>query len=358
MVNKSKRKSKILNIAFILAVFIGLIIYIINVEGIPNIVHVLKTADYKWILIGIGCLLCEWILEAIVMHIPLKKMYPNHKYALSLQVNIVGRFFNNITPFSSGGQPFQAYVMSKYGLRVSDTFSVLMMKFVVYQVALFSWAIILLIANFQFFNQTFNNYMWLVVLGFLLNLIATLFILIAGINKKIILSMANGLIKIGSKIRFGKRRLIKDIDATKAKAEESISNYNKQFNDMRCHKSTIFKMYIFSMLQLLAYFSIPYMIYRAFGNFGITYPQVLLVQTYLLLIMSFIPTPGSGLGAEGGFALLYKTVFLTGLNMAILFWRVYTFYLPIIVGLFVFLYLNKNLIDMELDGAKEIQEND
>ena len=49
--------------------------------------------------------------------------------------------------------------------------------------------------------------------------------------------------------------------------------------------------------------------------------------------MTFIPTPGSGLGAEGGFYLLFQSIFKEEtMNMAILFWRLYTFYLPILVG--------------------------
>lgn len=174
-----------------------------------------------------------------------------------------------------------------------------------------------------------------------MNLIATLFILVAGINKNIILKIARPIIKIGAKVKLRKRRLVKDVDATLTKAEESISNYSMQFNKMKGHKFTLIKMYIAAMIQILAYLSIPFMIYKAFGNVGTTYIEIVTVQTYLLLIMSFIPTPGSGLGAEGGFALLYQTIFITGLHMAILFWRIYTFYLPIIVGALVLLFISR-----------------
>ena len=267
-VKQKSKKSKILNFVFIFAVFIGLIIYMINVDGIDNILYILKNADYKWILIGLICLFAEWSLEALVMHIPLKKMYPKHKYMLSLKTNIIGRLFNNITPFSSGGQPFQAYILKKHGLRASDTLSVLMMKFVVYQIGLFAWAIVLLFMNLNFFNNTFNDYIWLVVLGFVMNLIATIFILIAGINKNIILKIARPLIKLGSKIKIGKRHLVKDLDTTLNKVEDSISNYSMQFNNMKGQKSILIKMFVVQIFQFLAYFSIPFMIYKAFGNFG------------------------------------------------------------------------------------------
>jgi uncharacterized membrane protein YbhN (UPF0104 family) len=49
--------------------------------------------------------------------------------------------------------------------------------------------------------------------------------------------------------------------------------------------------------------------------------------------MTFTPTPGAGLGAEGGFYILFSSVFQKGsIGMSILFWRMYTFYLPIIIG--------------------------
>ena len=222
-VNKRSTKSKVINFLFIFAVFVGLIIYMISVDGIDNIINVLKNANYVWILVGLGCLLIEWVSEAYIMHIPLKKMYPKHKYKLSLQTNIIGRLFNNITPFSSGGQPFIAYILKKHGLRASDTLSVLMMKFVVYQFGLFTWALILMLTNLEFFNNTFGNYIWLVVLGFIMNLIATIFILTAGINKNIILKIAKPFIKLGSKIKIGKRKLVKDLDATITKIDGSIS---------------------------------------------------------------------------------------------------------------------------------------
>ena len=102
---------------------------------------------------------------------------------------------------------------------------------------------------------------------------------------------------------------------------------------MKSEKAMVVKMFLTAVIQSLVYYSITYMVYRAFGNHGITFFQIIPVQAFLLLIMTFVPTPGSGLGAEGGFYLLFNSIFQVGtINMSILFWRLYTFYLPIIVG--------------------------
>ena len=111
---------------------------------------------------------------------------------------------------------------------------------------------------------------------------------------------------------------------------------------MKSEKKMVIKMFLVAIVQSFAYYSITYMIYRAFGNSGITIWQIIPIQAFLLLIMMFVPTPGSGLGAEGGFYLLFNSVFKEGtINMSILFWRIYTFYLPILVGA-LFLIPTKN----------------
>ena len=60
----------------------------------------------------------------------------------------------------------------------------------------------------------------------------------------------------------------------------------------------ILKMFIASTLQNLANFSITYMVYRAFGNFGISFWQIIPLQAFLVLVMAVIPTPGAGLGSR------------------------------------------------------------
>ena len=351
-VKQSSTRSKILNFTFIFAVFFGFIIYTINVDGIDVINEILTNADYRWIGLGFLCLIAEWSFEALGIHIPLKKMYPNLKYFISFKTNLVGKFFNNVTPFSSGGQPFQAYILTKYGLKMSDTFSVLMMKFIVYEVCLFTWVFILIGLNFNFFNQILAGHIPLIMLGLFMNLIAVSFILVAGVNKNVILKIANPFIKLAAKIRFGKRRIIKDLDAALKYADDSVSNYSNQFNEIKRQKRNLLKMYIAGMFQLLGYFSITYMIYKAFGNTSVSYLQVIMVQSILLLTMSFIPTPGSGLGAEGIFGLFFNEIFKIGLNTAILFWRLFTYYLPIVVGPFALFSVNRKMLDKEL---KEVE---
>ncbi len=322
------KKMTIINFTLILVIFIGLLIYMFSVDGIDNIMQVLKSVDYRWVMLGIVCLGINWICDAITLYIPLKRMYEKQTFKNAFKVTMIGQLFNNITPFASGGQPMQAYELSKTGKRVSDSLSAMAMKFIITQTALVVSTIVVVLFEFQFFAGLMQQYIWVAVAGFSVNILAIIGVILVGIKKRIITFFTTPIIKF-----LGKIHILKHPEQTIEKLDKSIDNFREQFLYMKQEKKMVLKMFISATIQSFAYYSITYMVYKAFGNSGVTFWQIIPTQAVLLLIMMFIPTPGSGLGAEGGFYLLFQSIFKEGtINMSILFWRMYTFYLPIIVG--------------------------
>lgn len=137
--------------------------------------------------------------------------------------------------------------------------------------------------------------------------------------------------------------------------KNSMDNFNKQFKEMNKQKDTVTQMLLLGILQSFLYYSITYMIYRAFGNSGAPFFKVITIQAFLMLLMTITPTPGAGLGAEGGFGLFFERIFENGtLALSMLFWRLYVFYLPIIVGTFFFIPTRRR-IRKEEKVKKEVE---
>ncbi len=338
IVDIKNKKSTILNICLIIVICIGLLIYMITVDGIENIIKVLSSVDYKWVLAGLICLLIHWTCESLNLHIPIKKIYKNQKFTNSIKVSMIGQLFHNITPFASGGQPMQAYELSKSGKRVSDAFSAMAIKFIITQTALVITTLVIVCIEFNFLKDLLQNYKWIAIIGVIVNIVAILLVVLAGIKKEIIIVIVNPIIKL-----LGKLHIVKDTQKVTDKMNESIENFNNQFSIIKSEKKMVINMFIVAVIQSMAYYSITYMVYRAFGNYGISFFKIVPAQAFLLLIMTFIPTPGAGLGAEGGFYVLFNSMFKEGtINMSILFWRIYTFYLPILIGL-IFLIPRKKI---------------
>ena len=292
-VKPANKKVIFFNFLLIIVIFIGLFIYMINVDGIDNIITLLQSVDYKWVIAGIIYLAIHWTCEAVNLHIPIKKMYPNQKFTNSFKVSMVGQLFNNITPFSTGGQPMQAYELTKTGKRVSNSLSAMAMKFIITQTALVVSTLIVVLFEFSFFANLMQDYLWIAIVGFGVNVLAIIVVILAGIKKKIITFFTTPIIKL-----LGKIHIFKNPEKTIEKLDKSIDNFREQFLFMKSEKKMVLKMFITAVIQSFAYYSITYMVYRAFGNSGVTFWQIIPTQAFLLLIMTFIPTPGSGLGAE------------------------------------------------------------
>lgn len=327
-IKPTSKKTILINIAIILIIFICLFIYMINVDGIDNIINLLKNSDLRWVGIGLVCIVIYWITEAACLHIPFKKMFKGQKFSNTFRISMIGQLFNNITPFSSGGQPMQAYEMSKDGKKMSDALSILVMKFIISQTTLVIFTAIVLIFQFSYFTTLVNNFLFLAIFGFAVNIGAIIFIFLMGVNKKLVLVILKPIY-----ILLGKLKIFKNVDEKIDKLVLSVDNFSNQFALMKKEKMMIVQMTLISVVQFMAYYYITYAVYRAFGNSGVSVFSIIPAQAFLMMIMAFTPVPGAGIAAEGGFLILFDSIFQKGtINMSILFWRIYTFYIPIIIG--------------------------
>ena len=328
-IQKSKdKKFTIFNILLIITICIGLFIYMVKVDGMDNIVLVLQSVNYYWVMAGLVCMVLSWISEALCLHIPIKKLYPEQTLKNSIRIMMIGQLFNNITPFCSGGQPMQAYYMHKDGKRVSDAFSIFSVKFVISQTALVIFTLIVTIFQWNYFKSLMDNFFVLAIVGFFVNILAIAFIFIIGMNHKLALMIITPILKL-----LGKTHILKNVEEKIEHLSKSFENFNGQFNQMRKQKKVVFQTFVAATIQSLFYYAITYMVYRAFGNTDISLFTIIPAQAFLLMLMTFIPTPGSGGGAEGGFLLIFNSIFRQGtIHISILFWRMYTFYLPIVIG--------------------------
>lgn len=118
----------------------------------------------------------------------------------------------------------------------------------------------------------------------------------------------------------------------------------KQWKDLRqctrcyrTHKRQLGKMFLTSLVQLAAYHSVPFWVYLAFGLQGQSFWAMVGLQGVLFLSVSSLPLPGAVGLTEGGFLLLYQTIFPGALlPSAMLLSRTVSFYFFLLLsGLFL-----------------------
>ena len=96
----------------ILLITIFLFWYILKDNFVKSID--LIASSNKWlILLSILTYIVYFIIEAYLLKLLIDKLCKKYSFKKVIELNIMTKFFNGITPFSLGGQPLQVYELSK-----------------------------------------------------------------------------------------------------------------------------------------------------------------------------------------------------------------------------------------------------
>ena len=238
----------------------------------------------------------------------------------------------------------QAYYFKKFGVPVSNALTALLSRFIVYQFVLTVYSLFVLVVRFSSFAERFAPLMALVLVGFLINTGVIVVLIMAAFFTRPLKIMAKGVIKLGGKLRILKTAA--DVDNSIEKVNATIDEFHENFNFIKKKPWLIIRMIIYTIIQLTVYFSISYVIYLGFGLSGTDYITIISCQAFVLMISGFVPLPGALGAAEGSYTAFFGGIFnvpgrdpLAGTSTFI--WRLLSFYLPIITGLVLSLFLGK-----------------
>ena len=130
----NKYKSKI-NIV-ILIIITGIVLYLSLKDDFDDIVNNILNINIFYLFLAFLFIIFYWLLRSLVLHKFTKKFKKDNKYLSSLQLMLRTQFFNAITPFATGGQPYQIYYLTKQGIDTAVSTNIIIQNFIVYQIAL------------------------------------------------------------------------------------------------------------------------------------------------------------------------------------------------------------------------------
>lgn len=334
------------NLVFLALAFVLVVAYVIWSSGWDNIVMLVQQANWLWVLVSVVMIVIYWLLEAGILH-SVVLCYQKHKFRDTFSTTMIGQLFNCVTPFSSGGQPVQAYHMTQTGLSLGTAVGALLVRFILYQIALTIYSAVVLIWKWNYFAAQVSGFGYLVFIGFAINTAVMLFLLSICFFRNFTRKMAVGIIKIGAKIR-----LIKDQQKTIDYVDGELKSFHEGFAVLKKHIGMMCYTMIMSFLQLTAFFMIPFFLFYTFDVTTIPADVVISAQAFVTMISAFVPLPGASGGAEYSFITFFSPFCSDQgiINLIMLLWRLITFYLPIIVGM---VYFIKELKWIKKDRANE-----
>ena len=135
---------------------------------------------------------------------------------MSFKTNAIGRYYDAITPMSTGGQPFQVFYLKNRGINVAAAISVPMGKYVINQLCLsFVWTVCLIFALTSEAGLTTV----LCVVGWVMNSLLMVAIIILSVNQRVGTKLVVGIMKLLQKMKiiknYEKERRAKDAEQEK-----------------------------------------------------------------------------------------------------------------------------------------------
>jgi len=322
-------RNKIFNLLVVIVLACIFLYLFIFTNGLTQLTVQFRSLSLIWLIIAGLCIILFWSFESFILYIITKSLYcTDHLFIKSVKAAMIGQFFSAITPFQSGGQPSQLYVMTENDIPAGFSGSILMVKFIIHQATLTFYSIIVIVLEFNFFNAKIPFFIYFCFLGFTLNTIIIVFALIFSVNDKLTGKILTFILKIHKKIKF-----LKEVENRYQHFEEELKSFHESAAFISKNAKLCIISSILTFLQWTVYYSIPFCIYKSFGLSSASLWTMISAQVFLTMFMSFIPLPGAAVGAEGGFYLIFG-IFFKGESIvpAIFMWRIITYYSSIAAG--------------------------
>lgn len=319
-----KAFSYILTVVLIVATA-GVILYNIKPSEIPYLFY---KSNKLFIFMAFAGMVLYWIMDASIIKMISKMVGVEFSLKRSLKFTLIGEYYTEITPYSIGCQPAQVYTMMNYSVPLGKATSIVIDKFVIYQIVVTFYSGIALFLRHDFVYSVTDAFFGLFIFLMVVHLLGTLVLIVLFLNHRIVDAAAIFIIPILHRLR-----LIRDVDAVKKKVMAHLKEYADSIDKIRGNWGTLFIVTIMTILQLSFYFSIPYFIFRGFGVESIRLVDVILLLSLLYMIVAATPTPGTIGASEGGFYILFKGMVSPSIMpYATLVWSLISYYFNLIGG--------------------------
>jgi uncharacterized protein (TIRG00374 family) len=325
---KAKRKM-LLNILYIVFV-ISLVMFIaLREQDFDELIDTVRSVSPTWLLLALGAMAGFYFLDAASHQYSINCLRTQHRLPFfeCMRVTLIGQFYNAVTPSASGGQPMQVVAMAKQGVSVGVASSVLMLRFVCYELSMALLCSFAFITQWGLITQTFASFIPFFLFGLVLAVGASILMIVAMVNINGSIRLANAIIRWLAKIR-----LIRRPEKAEARMHTILTDFHACRELITTRPLQMAITFLLVLAHICSLFMVTFFVFRAFGAHEPLW-NMLFLQAFFHISVSYVPTPGASGAVESGFLLFYRKLFARSIVVpTMLVWRFITYYTKIIIG--------------------------
>lgn len=342
----TRKKGWISNLFFVAVIVLSLLLmYQLSRNAADGnektLLEIFKNLNVEFLCAAAATIIIMMFLDSIKYFIIMHATVGSLSYGTALKVSILGKYYDNITPFSSGGQPFQIYYLYKKGLSGGESTAVIFIKFCFNILMWLAICFCLMVFNRQaltiYVTDATQRNLFTVLgwVGFGVNLMIPLTIIAFVIFPKAMETITRWALTIGHKLR-----IVKSEDAIVLRAKRVAKDFRSAFVVMWKKPLHAIMLLLCCIGEPLLGMMLPYFVVVAFGGSAVA-PSwdmmfaIMTLHVYVSMSVTVVPTPGNSGAMENAFLLV-----LTSVAEGVLFWTVFTwrflsYYSYVIIGLII-----------------------
>ncbi|MBA3345679.1 MAG: flippase-like domain-containing protein [Gemmatimonadales bacterium] len=320
----------------VLASLVGFGITLLYGNDLPAFVAGLGRVHWAWLLVGLGLASLDWLGGGLRNWVVARHVYPNPPLKGMILAGGMGAWAGYITPLNSGAGPMTMYTMRRYGLPLPVAVTSTFMSFVA-TILFFAIAgpLALLFGAGQSLGQKgnvlglslydlFKGSLTIIgVIGLLMVVVLVFPRMVAGLIHRAAEAVGRRSQRVANRLE----RLRGGID----EAHASVVAFNSPRGWLALFWATVLSGPSHANKLLAGYVAL-----RALGLHA-NFVDILLVQTLVMFLLYFAPTPGaSGIGEVLSAAVMSSFVPRELTPIYILIWRLILTYFTLAFGFLVF----------------------
>lgn len=322
-----------LNIAILILITI-LVLFFSLKDDFNDVIHEILTVNPLWLIVGALLVLAYLCLRSVDLYHLIKRVNQDYTLKKATKLMISTQFFNAITPFATGGQPFQIYMLKKDGISIPEGTNIIVQNFILYQIALVLLGAVALMTNyFCHFYQEIDILKNLVTIGFAMNFLVIVGLFVISFAKKFNKKLTNFAIDILTRLK-----IVRNPDQKKKEWEAYINRFHKGAKVLISDKKYFATAVGRNILALICLYLVPLAIVFSMRDYtSLNAVKTVVTSAYVMLIGSFVPIPGGTGGLEYGYVAFFGN-FLAGstVKASMLIWRFLTYYFGMFAGAIAF----------------------
>lgn len=317
-----------LRLAILISLLISALLIILTIDT-ESLLIIGSVISSRYLLYLVITVFFSWVFAALRLKVLLTTVEYRIPFWDCMEVYLSGAFISNVTPFASGGGPFQVYFLHKKGVNVGKSSTVVVIQFLLrlfffglitpIYIIFFRWAISPGVVPRSLFYFAFGS-------GIIISAGIIVLVLIPSITDKFINAFfrIKKIQKLVKKSHRAKRALVK--------ARSELRDFRYSMEIMRGYKFELFVAMFFTAIRWSLMFLIVPLILLGMG-LEPHFLRAFVMMALIYLVLPYMPSPGASGIAEVGVASLFVS-FVPGryVGLVTFAWRLFTFYSILIFG--------------------------